>query len=285
MSIAKAGADNVLPITLGAAAAMRGEPIESNPYFRQVANTMGWAGLKPDEALRRWHVVERSLDQADLGAVLRLRFRNYIEWHAGYRQAKDAKAKIRPGEPRIEIEHDAKRGIPTAKYSDDQGTPEMRKQMEVIESEVREDGESRKRPRTVDLVRSLRKSGYLDFKEEMACRQFHRDFHLSRLDPMRISDPGRLPGGGGREDLSPAQEDAKRRVNRCIEVMGGIGTPIGSVTWHILGECQDIKKFAEEAMLGRGRAVRPDIVRGLVISAAGILVTIYQKDTQKDGSI
>lgn len=275
--------DDIAPLTLGAAAALRGESLLDNPFLQAAYRRLGWSDLKPNEALQRWHMVESSLDRVDLGAIFRLRFPKVIEWRLGFRSADTPGYKPLPGEGGpVEVEYDENRETVVAKHEDDEGTPELRRQREMIKSQVREEGQSRTRPRTVDVLRSLQRNKYISFEQEMACRRFHKDFHIGRMDPALAADMGRAPGGASKSAyISDTKEDAAARVGRAIMRMGGVGTPLGAVTWHIIGESIEIKQYAERMALGKGKRVREDIIRGLVIAAA---ITLEEHYNEEDGN-
>ena len=60
-------------------------------------------------------------------------------------------------------------------------------------------------------------------------------FHLAGLDPIRARPMLRVPGTGREPDLTERQLDARRRVHKAMQALGGIGSPAGSCIWHVLG--------------------------------------------------
>jgi hypothetical protein len=84
----------------------------------------------------------------------------------------------------------------------------------------------------------------------------------------------RLPGGGGRGDLSDAQVDARRRVGAALDALGGLGSPAGSCVWHVVGLQRSIREWAMRQGWG-GRPVRVEQARGILVAALGVLAQHY----------
>jgi hypothetical protein len=138
--------------------------------------------------------------------------------------------------------------------------------------EVREadpDGRIVLRHRTVDSLRKLLRSGAITEAMHDAGRAFQRDFQFARLDPIRAR-PMMLPAGGGASELTESQLDARRRVHKALEALGGIGSPGGSCLWHVLGCGCSIREWA----IRRGwsdRPVRQEQATGILVAALGML--------------
>jgi hypothetical protein len=61
-----------------------------------------------------------------------------------------------------------------------------------------------------------------------------------------------LARGRGGSEVTEGQLDAKRRVHRALEALGGIGSPGGSCLWNVLGCGCSIKEWAlRQAWNGR----------------------------------
>jgi hypothetical protein len=77
-----------------------------------------------------------------------------------------------------------------------------------------------------------------------------RDFALVRSDVIGFMSLMRLPGGGGPGDVTEAQVDARRRLGKALDALGGLGSPAGSCVWHVVGLQRSIREWA----LRQGRA-------------------------------
>jgi len=138
--------------------------------------------------------------------------------------------------------------------------------------EVREtdlDGRTVVRHRTVDSLRQLMRSGAVTEAMFDAGRAFQKDFQLAGLDPIRAR-PWMLPIGGGAPDFTENQLDARRRVHRALEQLGGIGSPGGSCLWHVLGYGCSVREWAIRQGWN-GRPVRQEQAQGILIASLGIL--------------
>jgi hypothetical protein len=138
--------------------------------------------------------------------------------------------------------------------------------------EVREtdlDGRTVIRYRTVDSLRKLMRSGAVTEAMFDAGRAFQRDFQFAGLDPIRAR-PWMLPVGGGTPDLTESQLDARRRVHKALDALGGIGSPGGSCLWHVLGCGCSIREWSIRQGWN-GRLIRPEQGMGIVVSALGVL--------------
>jgi hypothetical protein len=84
----------------------------------------------------------------------------------------------------------------------------------------------------------------------------------------------RIPGGGGPGDLTDAQVDARRRVGKALDALGGLGSPAGSCVWHVVGLQRSIREWALRQGWG-GRPVRVEQAQGILVAALGIMVKHY----------
>jgi hypothetical protein len=131
------------------------------------------------------------------------------------------------------------------------------------------DGRTVVRHRTVDSLRKLLRSGAVSETMYDAGRAFQRDFQLAGLDPIRAR-PWVLPTGGGVPKFTESQLDARRRVHRALEAVGGIGSPGGSCLWHVLGCGCSIREWSIRRGWN-GRPIRQEQAMGVVVTALGVL--------------
>ena len=94
--------------------------------------------------------------------------------------------------------------------------------------EVREkdpDGRIVYHHRTVDTLGKMLRAGTIDQAMYDAAKDFQAAFIIAQLDPLRALPILRVPGTGREPDLSERQIDARRRVHRALEALGGISSP------------------------------------------------------------
>jgi hypothetical protein len=139
------------------------------------------------------------------------------------------------------------------------------------------DGRTVVRHRTVDSLRKLLRSGAITEAMYDAGRAFQRDFYLAGLDPIRA----RLmmsPVGCGALDLTENQLDARRRVYRALEYLGGIAGPGGSCLWHVLGCGCSVREWAIRQGWS-GRPVRQEQAQGILVAALGVLAAHFARNS------
>jgi hypothetical protein len=109
-----------------------------------------------------------------------------------------------------------------------------------------------------------------------AMRQAGDDFHAlfirAALEPLRAADLNRVPHNAAARDLSETQAEARRRVWRALERVGGIASPGGSCLWHVVGCEWSVKEWALREGWG-GRPVSQETAAGVLIAALGALQT------------
>jgi hypothetical protein len=83
----------------------------------------------------------------------------------------------------------------------------------------------------------------------------------------------RLPGGSP-GDLTDAQVDARRRIGKALDALGGLGSPAGSCVWHVVGLQRSLREWALRQGWG-GRPVRVEQAQGILVAALGVLAGWY----------
>ena len=96
-----------------------------------------------------------------------------------------------------------------------------------------------------------------------AARDFQAQFTIARFDAIRCMSLVRVPGGGGPGDLTDAQVDARRRLGKAIDALGGLGSPAGSCVWHVVGLQRSIREWAMRQGWG-GKPVRVEQAQGIL---------------------
>jgi len=131
--------------------------------------------------------------------------------------------------------------------------------------------------RAIDTLKVMERRGSITAGMRRAGEIFRNYFRLAQLDPLRASDMNRLPSGGRPAPSSRGGgiEAARDQVWRAILAAGGIGSPGGSVLWHVVGWERSLKEWALEQGW-RGHAVSQETASGILIAALGILEQHFQ---------
>jgi len=136
--------------------------------------------------------------------------------------------------------------------------------------EVDPDGAIVVHHRTVDSLGKMLKSGTISPEMHDAARDFQAAFILSGLDALRAVPILRIPGVGRAPDLSDRQLDARRRVHKAMQALGGISSPAGSCVWQVVGLQRSVREWALRQGWG-GRPVRQEQAQGILVAALGVL--------------
>jgi len=148
--------------------------------------------------------------------------------------------------------------------------------------EVDPDGRMVVRHRTVDSLRKLLRSLAISEAMHDAGRAFQRDFQFAGLDPIRAR-PMMFPVGAGAPEPTESQLDARRRVHRALEALGGIGSPGGSCLWHVLGCGCSIREWAIRQGWS-GRPLRQEQAQGILIAALGVMASHHGYGNAREAS-
>ena len=139
--------------------------------------------------------------------------------------------------------------------------------------EVREkdpDGRIVYHHRTVDTLGKMLRAGTITQEMHDAAKDFQAAFIVANLDPLRAIPIMRVPGTGRDPDLNERQLDARRRVHKALEALGGISSPAGSCVWHVVGLQRSVREWAIRQGWG-GRPVRQEQAQGILVAALGVL--------------
>ena len=83
--------------------------------------------------------------------------------------------------------------------------------------------------RTVDTLGKMLRAGTITQEMHDAAKDFQAAFIIANLDPLRALPILRVPGTGREPDLNERQLDARRRVHKAMQALGGISSPAGSL--------------------------------------------------------
>jgi hypothetical protein len=156
------------------------------------------------------------------------------------------------------------------------GLPVIRRPGDVLEPVYEADPEGRPvvHHRTVDTLGIMLRAGTISQEMHDAARDFQAQFTIARFDAVRCMPLMRLPGGGGPGDLTDAQVDARRRVGKALDALGGLGSPAGSCVWHVVGLQRSLREWALRQGWS-GRPVRVEQAQGILVAALGVLAAYY----------
>ena len=143
--------------------------------------------------------------------------------------------------------------------------------------EVREkdpDGRIVYHHRTVDTLGKMLRSGTIDQAMHDAAKDFQAAFIIANLDPLRALPILRVPGTGREPELNERQLDARRRVHRALEALGGLSSPAGSCVWHVVGLQRSVREWAIRQGWG-GRPVDQKAAGGILVAALGMLAAHF----------
>jgi hypothetical protein len=139
--------------------------------------------------------------------------------------------------------------------------------------EVRErdpDGRIVVHHRTMDTLRKMLKAGTITQEMHDAAKDFQAAFIVANLDPLRALPILRVPGTGREPGMNERQLDARQRVHKALEALGGISSPAGSCVWHVVGLQRSVREWAIRQGWG-GRPVRQEQALGILVAALGML--------------
>jgi len=118
------------------------------------------------------------------------------------------------------------------------------------------------------LLGMLERRGSIGPQERMAGEEFTKLFTLACMDPMRASNPSQRLG---QVAYGPhPSEWARRKITGCLDALGGIGSPVGSIAWHCLGLQGSLRSWSVRQGW-TGRPVSPHVARGMLLAALSIL--------------
>ncbi|WP_431304064.1 hypothetical protein [Sediminicoccus sp. BL-A-41-H5] len=123
--------------------------------------------------------------------------------------------------------------------------------------------------RAVDALGMMLANGTITPQMHEAGCIFRTLFRSAALDSIATTQFVRV-GGATADIMSTRQVDARRRVARAMDALGGHGSPAGSAIWFVVGLEMSIREWS--ARQGWcGRAVPQPIASGMLVAGLGIL--------------
>jgi hypothetical protein len=136
------------------------------------------------------------------------------------------------------------------------------------------DGRPVLRHRVVDTLGKMLRAGTITPEMYDAAKDFQASFIIANLDPLRAIPIPRVPGTGREPELNERQLDARRRVHKSLEALGGLSSPAGSCVWHVVGLQRSVREWAIRQVWG-GRPVRQEQAQGILVAALGVLAAHF----------
>jgi len=84
----------------------------------------------------------------------------------------------------------------------------------------------------------------------------------------------RMPHGGRGLEPGEVQAEARKRVWRALQAVGGIASPAGSCLWHVAGCEWTVKDWALREGWG-GRPLSQEQAAGVLVAALGVLQALF----------
>ncbi|MBK8909257.1 MAG: hypothetical protein IPM60_15670 [Rhodospirillales bacterium] len=124
--------------------------------------------------------------------------------------------------------------------------------------------------RTVDTLGRMLRAGTITKDMHDAARDFQASFTIARFDAVRCMSLVRISGSSNELRFTEAQLDARRRVGKALDALGGLGGPCGACVWHVVGLQCSIREWAMRQGWG-GRPIGEKQAQGILIAALGVL--------------
>ena len=125
--------------------------------------------------------------------------------------------------------------------------------------------------RVVDSLGKMLRAGTIDQGMHDAARDFQAAFTLAALESLRAMPLIRVSGSSRPDgELTDRQIQARKRVRKAIEAVGGMGSPGGSAVWFVVGLGLSVREWALRQGWG-GRSMSPDEARGALVTALAVL--------------
>ena len=136
------------------------------------------------------------------------------------------------------------------------------------------DGRPVLRHRVVNTLGKMLRAGTITPEMHDAAKDLEAAFIVANLDPLRALPILRVPGTGREPEFNDRQLDARRRVHKAMQALGGISSPAGSCVWHVVGLQRSVREWAIRQGWG-GRPVRQEQAQGILVAALGMLAAQF----------
>ena len=123
--------------------------------------------------------------------------------------------------------------------------------------------------RAVDALGMMLANGTITPQMHEAGCIFRTLFRSAALDSIATTQFVRV-GGATADTMSVRQIDARRRVGRAMDALGGHSSPAGSAMWFVVGLEMSIREWSARQGWS-GRPVPQPIAGGMLVAGLGIL--------------
>ncbi len=123
--------------------------------------------------------------------------------------------------------------------------------------------------RAVDTLGQMLLNGTITPQMHEAGCIFRTLFRSAALDSIATTQFVRL-GAATADTMSVRQVDARRRVARALDALGGHDSPAGSCVWFVVGLEMSVREWAARRGWS-GRPVPQPIAGGMLVAGLGIL--------------
>ena len=123
--------------------------------------------------------------------------------------------------------------------------------------------------RAVDTLGQMLLNGTITPQMHEAGCIFRTLFRSAAIDSIATTQFVRL-GAATADTMSVRQVDARRRVTRALDALGGHDSPAGSCVWFVVGLEMSVREWAARQGWS-GRPVPQPIAGGMLVAGLGIL--------------
>lgn len=119
------------------------------------------------------------------------------------------------------------------------------------------------------LLGKLERNGDITAQDRQAGDRFAELFHRAHLSPIRAADMSRVSHASGACEAF-GNERARREIIDAMTALGGMGSPMGSAAWLVIGCDLSIREWAAREAW-RGRPADQRVAKGVLIAALDAL--------------
>jgi len=127
--------------------------------------------------------------------------------------------------------------------------------------------------RAVDTLGMMLANGTITPEMHEAGVIFRKLFRSAALDGIVTSQLIRF-GGATNDDMPNRQIEAKRRVTKALDALGGHHSPAGSIVWFVVGLEFSVREWAMRQGWS-GRPVHGPMAQGILVAALGTLARYF----------